>query len=539
MRISNPRLIQVTACAYLSWPEITRILRQRLNQGEELYMSLNSLVFVLFVILGVTIYYLIPGKYQWCWLLAASYIYYIANGAGLVIFLITTTLTTWYAGILLSGERDDGKRRLITALTLILNFGILGVLKYTNFLIFNFNQITRGNLSFVNFVLPIGISFYTFQSMGYLLDVCWKRQEAERNPLKYALFVSFFPQILQGPIARYSKLAGQLCAEHRFDAVRTERALLRILWGFFKKMVIADNAVYFVNALFDDYQNYPGLALFAVLAYSIQLYGDFSGGIDVVIGIGMLFGIEMDENFRQPYFAVSISDFWHRWHITLGTWMKDYVFYPISLSGWMGSFKKWCRKKFGKQTARTLPIAIANVIVFLVVGVWHGAAWKYIIYGIYNGLIIGISGMLTNTFRKLKKKLGIGKDSGRFHLFQIIRTFVLVNISWFFDRADTVGQAFAMMKNAVTHFEPAMLFEVPVGPGGSTNFTAIALAIILFGTAVLFAVSVMRERGCDVGGWIMQRPFALRIVFYLAMLMMLPALGQPPAITGGFIYAQF
>ena len=502
-------------------------------------MSLNSLAFVLFVFISVTVYYLIPGRYQWFWLLTVSYFYYIVNSAGLTCFLITTTVSTWYAGILLSKEEDDKKRRLITILTLFLNFGILGVLKYTNFIIFNINQITHGNLSFADFLLPIGISFYTFQSMGYLLDVCWRRQTAEKNLLRFALFVSFFPQILQGPIARYSRLADQFYREHRPDPGRMERALLRILWGFFKKMVIADNAVYFVNALFDDYRQYPGLAVFAVLAYSIQLYGDFSGGIDVVVGIGMLFGIEMDENFRQPYFAVSISDFWHRWHITLGTWMKDYVFYPISLSGWMGKFKKVCKKRFGRQIARTLPIAIANILVFLVVGVWHGAAWKYIIYGIYNGVIIGVSGMLANEFRDMKKKFGIGKDSARFHLFQVVRTFVLVNISWFFDRADTVGQAFAMMKNAVTHFTPGELLNVPVGPGGSTNFTLIAIVIILFGTAVLFTIGLLRERGCDVAAWILQRPPALRIAVYLMLLMTLPALGQPPAITGGFIYAQF
>ena len=495
-------------------------------------MSLNSMLFIIFVAFSAAIYYLIPGKYQWCWLLAVSYIYYIANSKGLVIFLIAATVTTFCGALLLSNEEDERKRRLIMLLTLVLNFGILGVLKYTNFIIFNINEITRGSISFVDFALPLGISFYTFQSMGYLLDVYWKRQEPEKNLLKFALFVSFFPQILQGPIARYSRLAKQLFDPHKADAARIERAILRILWGFFKKMVIADNALYFVNALFDEYRQYPGLAAIAVLMYSAQLYGDFSGGIDVVIGIGMLFGIEMDENFRQPFFAISIADFWHRWHITLGTWMKDYVFYPISLSGWMRSVKKLSRDAFGKKIARTLPIAIANVLVFLVVGVWHGAAWKYIIYGLYNGLIIGVSGMLADNFRDMKKKLGIGKDSKPFYLFQVLRTFLLVNISWFFDRADTVGQAFYMMKNAVTRFTPAALLTIPVGPGGSTNFT-------LFGCLIVFEVSLMKERGTDVAGLIMGQPFIFRIAFYLILLMMLPALGQPPAITGGFIYAQF
>jgi hypothetical protein len=219
--------------------------------------------------------------------------------------------------------------------------------------------------------------------------------------------------------------------------------------------------------------------------------------------------------------------------------MKDYVFYPISLSGWMRSFKKMSKNVFGKKIARTLPIAVANVIVFLVVGVWHGAAWKYIVYGLYNGLIIGISGMLADNFRDMKKKLKIGKDSKSFYLFQVLRTFLLVNISWFFDRADTVGQAFSMMKNAVTRFTPAELLTIPVGPGGSTNFTLIALGIILFGTLVVFCVSLVKERGTDLAGLIMEKPFIFRIALYLIMLMMLPALGQPPAITGGFIYAQF
>lgn len=497
-------------------------------------MSFVSTAFIAFVILCIAGYYLIPKKYQWCWLLVFSYIYYLAAGPGYVIFLLFSTVITYVGGI----RAEQGSKAAVPAV-LLLDFGALAVIKYTNFVVGTFAGIIGFEFHELDILLPLGISFYTFQTAGYLLDVYWKRCSAERNFLHFALFVSFFPQIMQGPISRYGQLADQLFAEHSFELRRIESGLYRIAWGFFKKMVIADNAALYVSAIFDNYMTLRGYGVLGVLMYSAQLYADFSGGIDIVIGIAECLGITLAENFRQPFFATSIGDFWHRWHITLGTWMKDYVFYPISLSAWMGKFKKLCRRKFGKQIARTLPIAIANVIVFLVVGVWHGAAWKFIIYGIYNGLIIGVSGMLTNVFRDMKKKFGIRKDSERFHLFQIVRTFVLVNISWFFDRADTVGQAFAMMKNAVTHFNPAQLLSVPVGPGGSTNFTVIAIVIILFGTAVVFAVSVLRERGTDVAGWIMARPFALRIAVYLAVLMLLPALGQPPAITGGFIYAQF
>ena len=216
-------------------------------------------------------------------------------------------------------------------------------------------------------------------------------------------------------------------------------------------MVLADNAGIFVDAIFGDLQTYKGLAIAGVLAYTVQLYGDFSGGMDVVIGIASMFGIELDENFKQPFFARSITDFWHRWHITLGTWMKDYVFYPVSLSKWMGRFGKMAKKRFGKTIGRALPICLANLIVFLVVGIWHGAAWKYIVYGMYNGVIIAVSGLLAKPYREWKKKLHISDKSRGWICFQILRTFLLVNISWFFDRADTVKDALTMMKNAVVY----------------------------------------------------------------------------------------
>ena len=502
-------------------------------------MNLNSLIMLLFVTVSVIIYYLIPKRFQPFLLLILSIIYYISNGFGAFFFILTTAVTTYLAGLALSRENEDKKRRVIIALTLIFNFGILFVLKYTNFIILNLEAFLPGKLRTFEWMLPLGISFYTFQSMGYLLDVCWKRIEAEKSFFRFALFVSFFPQIMQGPIGRYGKLRKTLFAPHSFDRERTETAILKILWGFFKKMVLADNALYFVNAAFNDYERYPGLAVFAVLFYSIQLYGDFSGGIDVVTGIALLFGVELDPNFRQPFFATSIANFWHRWHITLGTWMKDYVFYPISLSGWMGRFRKWCRKHLPKQTARALPVAVANILVFLVVGIWHGAAWKYIVYGLYNGLIIGISELLAVHYKNAKTKLHINDKSQGWKVFMILRTFLLVNISWFFDNAATVPQAFAMMKNAVTHFTPSLLLSVPVGPGGGTGLTKYALIILAFGCILLFIVSFLIEKGVNIPAYLLQKPFIVRIFVYLLLFIMLPALGQPPVQTGGFIYAQF
>lgn len=502
-------------------------------------MALNSLGFVLFVVLAVAGYYLIPRRFQWMWLLGFSYLYYISHGPGLLVYLLFTTATTFLAGWYLDGEERKSRRKAMLILTLVLNFGMLGMLKYLNFLIMNANRIFGSSWSYLELALPIGISFYTFQSMGYLMDVYWKRSAAERNPFRFALFVSFFPQILQGPIGRHSRMASQLYKEHSWEWKRAEQGLQRILWGFFKKFVLADTAAPFVNALFDEYQTYPGLAVFAVLAYSIQLYGDFSGGIDVVIGIGKLFDITMDENFRRPYFARSITDFWHRWHITLGTWMKDYVFYPVSLSRWMNRFGKLAKKKLGRSTGRTLPICLANLIVFFVVGVWHGAAWKFIAYGLYNGGIIAFSGLMAPRYREWKKALRIREKSGGWQVFQILRTFLLVNISWYFDRANTVFQAFSMMKNGVTRWNPAQLLEIPIGAGGTTSYTLYALFILAAGICVLFAVSLAEEKGIDLFGKILAAPAAVRMAVYLMVLFSFPVFGQFPTSTGGFIYAQF
>ncbi|MCH1983813.1 MBOAT family protein [Ruminococcus sp. OA3] len=512
-------------------------------------MSLISLQFLVFTAIAVTGYYLIPMKYQWQWLLGFSYIYYLSAGVKLVAFLLFSTATTYLAArrmyALDQGEADKKKvrslKRSVLVLTLFLNFGMLALLKYTNFAIGNINAVFHTDFQLMNLLLPLGISFYTFQSMGYLLDVYWGKCKPERNPFKFALFVSFFPQILQGPISRFSALSKELFAEHAFDMQRTQEALLRILWGFFKKMVIADNAAMFVDVIFGNSQAYSGMAILGVLGYTVQLYGDFSGGMDVVIGIASLFGIRLEENFKRPFFAVSITDFWHRWHITLGTWMKDYIFYPVSLSKWMGHFTRRAKKIFGKSIGRTLPICLANIIVFLVVGIWHGAAWKFIAYGLYNGVIIAFSGLMAGNYRKWKKACNIRNDSRWFHVFQILRTFLLVNISWFLDRGSDLGQAFAMMKNAVTKFDLSPLLR----PGflaladGNPNVCLIFLGIVLAGCVLLFFVSYRQECGTNVAAVVLQSPCVVRFGIVLILVLSLPLLGADPSMAGGFIYAQF
>lgn len=496
-------------------------------------MSLVSMAFVLLLAAATAGYYLIAGKYQWIWLLGFSYIYYFSCGWRAACFLIFTTLTTYAAGRLL----EKYKRKSILILGLFLNFGMLALLKYTNFAISNLNSLTGSHISFRNFVLPLGISFYTFQSMGYLLDVYWKKVKPETNVFRFALFVSFFPQLLQGPIGRYHRLAGQLYERHAFSLERLQMGVQRILWGYFKKLVLADRAAPVVNLVFQDYPDYSGVTvIFALLCYSIQLYCDFSGGMDVVIGAAQLFGISLDENFKRPYFAVSISDFWRRWHITLGTWMKDYVFYPFNLSRAMKRFGKWAKKVCGRQYGRLLPICAGNLLVFWLVGVWHGPDWKFIFYGLYHGVIIVVSSLMAAHFQNWKKRLHIWETSPLWKGFQIARTFVLVNISWYFDMAVSLGAAFAMMKSTVVGFRLSTLTD---GSLLQLGLGAEDFLILVVGCLVVLAVSVLQERGVSIRSRLAEAPLPLRWGIYLALIFSMAALGQIEGTEGGFIYAQF
>ena len=508
-------------------------------------MSLISMEFLIFVGIAVIGYYLIPKRFQWIWLLIFSYIYYASSGIKILFFLLYTTITTYGTGRLLDrvnhkelprNEAKSRKRRILIG-CLLLNFGMLAVLKYTNFAIENVNAIFHAGISFQKLILPLGISFYTFQSMGYIIDVYWGKYEAEKNPFRFALFVSFFPQLLQGPIGRFDRLARQLYEQHSFDLLKAQYALQLMLWGFFKKLVLADRAAVVVNQVFQNYTQYSGVTnIVAVLMYSIQLYMDFSGGMDVVMGVAALFGVELDQNFKRPYFATSITDFWHRWHITLGTWMKDYIFYPVSLSKWMGKFGKWSKKAFGKKTGRVVPICVANIIVFLVVGIWHGAAWKYIAYGLYNGLIIAISSLLAPLYRKGFEKFHINPKSGAWHVVQILRTFLLVNISWYFDMAVSLSAAFAMMKSTVTGFSLATLTDGSLMMLGLDKLDYMILAI---GCLVVFLISFLKERGIQIRESLGRKPLVIRWAVYGMLVFGIPMFGYVMTTTGGFIYAQF
>ena len=303
-----------------------------------------------------------------------------------------------------------------------------------------------------------------------------------------------------------------------------------------KKMVLADRVNAAVTLIFNNYWNYGGwINVFGVILYSIQLYADFSGGIDITIGIAQMFGITMDENFRQPYFSRSISEFWRRWHITLGTWMKDYIFYPFSLSRCMNKFGKWCKKTFGNNVGKLLPVSLANLLVFFIVGIWHGAAWKYIMYGMYNGVIIAASGMLAPVYARIHESLHINPKSWWYQVFCIIRTFILVNIGFYFDMAPDLHAANGMLLDTVTK---AHLSQISMATVKAVGLTAQDLIIVAAGCIIIFVVSVLKEKGIKIREAVASRNIVLRWFIYIVFIMFILIYGST-STTSDFIYANF
>lgn len=530
-------------------------------------MDLFSLQYFLFIAIGLAVYYLLPrlipaaASFQWGILLAASLVFYASSSGWTWVLLVTTAASIYGGGRLFtlldadfakrkkSGFADRAqqkkcrsqlrlRKRIILAAVLFLNFGILAWLKY-------FAVLLPGNRGLL---LPLGISFYTFQSVSYLIDVYNGKYEAEQSFLRFLLFVSWFPQLLQGPIGRYDRLRKELFARHRFDADGCKRALLLILFGLMKKYAVADMLSGSIASVLDGggLGDLPGsLILFSILLYSAQQYADFSGGIDIITGVSALFGVELACNFRQPYFSTSLGDFWRRWHISLGAWMRDYLFYPFALLKPMQRLGKRCMTKFGKSgrhLGRVLPAGIANLVVFLVVGIWHGPYLHYVLWGLYNGFVIALSDLTEPFWKEIASRLHWNTDSRSVHWFRIVRTFVIVNIGWYFDRITDVGDCMQALAATLCRFQPEALwsgFQSQIL--GKTSLFNIAggYALAAAGIAVILIVSLQRERGIDAYVQFQKKPFPLRAMLLAALMLMIFASFMFTETAGGFMYANF
>ncbi len=475
-------------------------------------MLFNSMDFLFYFIVVTTLYFVLPHRYRWALLLIASCYFYMAFVPIYILILGFTIVIDYFAGIFLEEARGK-KRKMWLIASLVANIGVLAIFKYYNFLNENLTVLLHGvgwenPIPYLKILLPIGLSFHTFQAMSYTIEVYRGHQKAERNFGIYSLYVMFYPQLVAGPIERPQNLLHQFYEEHFFDYDRVVEGLKLMLWGFVKKLVIADRLALYVDAVYSNADQHSGISLMvATVFFAVQIYCDFSGYSDIAIGAAKVMGFKLMKNFNRPYFSSSISEFWSRWHISLSTWFKDYLY--ISLGGNRVSIPRWYFNLF---------------FVFLVSGLWHGANWTFIIWGALNGfylvaalvrdrLLAAAGWKKTNSTPWLMKAVNIGF------------TFLLICFSWIFFRANNLDHARLIIRKIFT-FEKGPLFV--------TNPT---FTYSLFAIAFLFAVEAKQEYYKGSFTLLNNKSLSVRYITYLALILLILLIG---VFDGSqFIYFQF
>ena len=523
-------------------------------------MLFTSYEFIGFVALLLAVYYIVPQKLQWMLLLAFSCaFYYIANPVYLL-YIGTTIITTYLVTCQMEKHSDKSNAAILREMPkeekkaykkqqkairlrwllgcLFLNVGILVVVKYSNFIIGNINAVfgeagkTTNQLSFVSLIVPMGISFYTFQAIGYMVDVYRGTVQAEKNPFKLALFISFFPLLVQGPISRFGDLAKTLYAKHPFDGKAVAFGLQRVLWGFFKKLVVADRLMPSVTMLIGDLDSYNGAYAFVgMVFYTIQLYADFTGGIDVTIGIAQALGVTVQENFNRPYFSKSLKEYWRRWHISMASWFRDYIFYPVSSSKPLMKLSKFAKKHVGEAVGKRLPVYIASFLVWFTTGIWHGASWNFIAWGLGNYVILMLSQECEPLYAKFHKRFSV-EDKFFYRLFQVGRTFLLICCLNLFDCYVAVGDTFRALGSMVTAANWNILFN---GEMLNIGLSMLDYGILLIAMVVLIGVSLV-QRGGGVREKIAARPYPVRFVIWFGLFLVVLLVG---AYGVGYDSSQF
>lgn len=526
-------------------------------------MSFFDLGFAfLFVPIVVLLFIIVPKKVKPFILLFASYTLFFIASNFLIIFLLLSTLSIFIAGKKLKKidsikeielEKKDidkkevkdkfkKKKRRVVLLTILFNLLFLFIFKYLKFFTININSLfdifkVDYNFQIIKLVAPIGISYYTLKAISYIVDVYNGKIEADDNIVRLALYLSFFPQILEGPISKYDEVAENIYNASKVTYHNFCYGYQRILFGFFKKLIIVDRLNILVKQVFNNYTNFNGLSIFiGIVSYTMLLYMEFSGTMDVVIGTGEIFDIKIPENFKQPFFSKNITDFWSRWHISLGHFFKDYVFYPISLSKHLKKITGSLRKKFGAHSSSLVAGGIALFFVWFLNGLWHGAGYTYLFFGMYHFLLIFTGNLFEPLIQKVCTKLKINRSSKKYYSLQIIKTSCLVFIGEMFFRAESVSDGFNMLGRMF-----GKLFVISKNEFYRFGLDMHDVALIIVGLLVVLFISILKEKNINVRDEISKKHIVIRwLIYYLLILsiIILGAYGSSYAPVDP-IYADF
>ncbi len=530
-------------------------------------MSYTSFIYLVLVTIAFLVYYKTPKKKRWWVLLAANTVFYLSAGVADFIILLVAVTASYFAGRMIGeynhkvkvAKNDKGvtreqqkqikeqyneKKRRCLWLGLGVPILVLVVVKYTNFLLGSVNSVldvigSSGELSLVKLVVPLGISFYTFQIIAYVMDVYKGKITAEQSFLRYLLYVTFFPSVVQGPIPRYAQLAHQLYKGNSFSFDNVRSGAVLILWGFAKKLIVSERLNVFVGEIYGNYMNYEGVIFaIATIAFSIQIYADFSGCMDIAIGTARVFGIKLEPNFLRPYFSKNMPEFWRRWHATLGSWFRDYVFFPFSISKISLKINRNARKWFGEGAGRIVSASMPILVVWSLTGIWHGPEWKYVAWGLFHGMLIILSTIFTPKFAALSKKWHIRTECFSFRLYQMARTFFLCCVGRVFFRAESISAAFEIFRRGLQTTGFYMLKAKHFFDYGLNEANWIVVLIFL---ALWFTISVLEEKYGDVLELFHKQNLIFRWIILYLLLFSVIIFGQygPGFDVSDFIYEQF
>lgn len=505
-------------------------------------------LFLVFASVVLGIYYLVPRKYRYLVILIASFVFYCIYSNFMTIFIVLTILTIYFAGVWIfkldkkferqkEGLEKDERKKLkakfkvkknwVVACAIIFNLAmdVMLILFRKYGLVDDMYRVLHwgdlvSKVPILKIGIPLGISYYTLSAIGYLVDINRGKYKPETNFLKVALFVLYFPQLLEGPFANFDKLAPQLYEGVDFDRKRCENGLLLVIWGFIKKIVIADRLAIVAGEIFKNFSQYNGLLIIVgILAFTFQLYAEFSGIIDIVRGISKMFGFELAQNFDQPFYSKNVNEFWRRWHMSLGAWFREYVFYSISMSK---PFMKLNKKLHGRVKPFFevfIPSAIALFFVWLCNGLWHGAGVQYIVYGMYYYVIMMIGMCFEPLFKKLFAKMKIEpgtKKEKTLNILRVARTFVLVNIGMLIFRANSLTHAWDMF---------ASIFSGGKWLIPTTVIDVYDIVLAVLGVVVLLVVDALKEHKIDISKWVVERYYILRTALYVCMVIVVLVFG--------------
>lgn len=494
-------------------------------------MLFNSIEFLIFFPIVCLIFWTIPQKSKKYWLLLASYYFYMCWNAKYALLILTSTVVTYISGLAIESckgkKKEEKNKKLVVAASFSINLFILFYFKYTGLFIDTLvKALGKVNIEInqpsYDIILPVGISFYTFQALSYTMDVYRDEIKAENNFVKYALFVSFFPQLVAGPIERSKNLLGQLDNFKPANFDRIKEGFLLMLWGFFLKLVMADRIAIFVDNAYNSYNDKDGMILMIATAlFAVQIYCDFYGYSTIAIGTAYILGIELMENFQAPYLSATVAEFWRRWHISLTSWFKDYLYIPLG-----GSRKGKVRKN------------INRMIVFLVSGLWHGADWSFVLWGGINGLYQVLGDLFSPLRSDVRKKLRIKNDSKGLIFIQVFFTFILVDFAWIFFRASSISQAFGIIKRFVRNSNINAISNGDVLSCGLDLPNCILLIICII---ILVIADVMKKRDIKLRYFILNRNILIQICVFSFIIsgILLFGIWGPGYSESNFIYFQF